>query len=44
MYGGGKKKNKTVFSHLIWGDRRRYGDVGRKSHLGAQQPITCVFV
>jgi len=32
MYGGGTKMEKTVFLHLVWGGRRRYGGVGRKSH------------
>jgi len=26
-----QKKDKTVFSHLVWGDTRRYKGVGRKS-------------
>jgi len=26
-----QKKKKTVFIHLVWGGRRRYGGVGRKS-------------
>jgi len=26
-----KKKDKIVFSYLVWGDTRRYGGVGRKS-------------
>jgi len=30
MYGGDTKKKKMVFLHLVWGDRRRYGGVGRK--------------
>jgi len=33
MYGGGTKKEKTVFLHLVWGGRRRYGGVGRKSQI-----------
>jgi len=31
IYGGGTKKEKTVFLHLVWGGRRRYGSVERKS-------------
>jgi len=31
MYGGDTKNEKTVFLHLVWGDRRRYRGVGRKS-------------
>jgi len=31
MYGGNTKKEKTIFLHLVWGGRRRYGGVGRKS-------------
>ena len=31
MHGGGTKNEKTVFLHLVWGDRRRYGGVGKKS-------------
>jgi len=34
MYEGGTKKEKTVFSHLVWGGTRRYGGVGRKSLMG----------
>ena len=33
MYEGGTKKEKTVFLHLVWGGRRRYGGVGRKSQF-----------
>ena len=31
MYESGTKKEKTVFLHLVWGGKRRYGGVGRKS-------------
>jgi len=37
MYGGDTKKEKTVFLHLVWGGRRRYGGVGRKSSLGIDE-------
>ena len=30
-YKGWQKKDKMVFSHLVWGGTRRYGGVGRKS-------------
>jgi len=37
MYEGDRKKDKTVFLHLVWGDTRRYGGVGRKS------PCSCLI-
>jgi len=33
MYEGDTKNDKTVFLHLVWDDARRYGGVGRKSHM-----------